>query len=229
MESPTLQRLLAERDALNRGRGGVRAMAPTSPANSEQYSLAVRSESRPLTAQTSELRQSAQPSARVRSRSVVLPDVPSVREDRVREAPPPNAADMHDELLMMRMLLEKDELRGRMRGMMGMSDSVVKESGPADPNSAKVGLPPGSVFPDYRPESGFKLLWDRMSGMFNSAQSLQLVAALGEYDAELDDHPSVQSNLVRFASLLLLACCWVSHGQQSTHALSNDLTLARAS
>jgi hypothetical protein len=139
---------------------------------------------------------------------------------------------MHDELLMMRMLLEKDELRGRMRGMMGMSDSVVKESGAADPNSAKVGLPPGSVFPDYRPESGFKLLWDRMSGMFNSAQSLQLVAALGEYDAELDDHPSVQSNLVRFASLLYCTLARLLLGiarQQSTHALSNGLTLARAS
>jgi len=64
-----------------------------------------------------------------------------------------------------------------------------------DRNSAAAGLPDGSVFPDYRPEIGFKLLWDRATGLFQQSQTLLLATAVGEYDSQLADHPMVETEL----------------------------------
>lgn len=210
MESPTLAKLLAERDALREGRW-ARPPAHTAPgglrdAGNYPSALNLQQPTDPPPASLADDRRSPQKKPDRRDRaSIVLEDIDAPASSPRRSTAGGNGGGGRgggngiDDLVTMRKLLETEQIRGTG----GYTQPPPQELDALDPHSAASGLPREAVFKDYRPESGFRVLWDRISGRFEPSQRVVLVAALGEYDSALADHPPVRSEVVRRPRLTL--------------------------
>jgi hypothetical protein len=127
-------------------------------------------------------------------------------------------ASIEDDIRYMRLLLEKQQMNGSYLAggpLQGFGNTLTSllHSAPnngaeqhgltrgLDSNSAAAGLPPSAVYRDYRPECGFRVMWDRLSGPLALPQTVVVVTTLGEYDCALPEHPDATTGELAVAAM----------------------------